>query len=288
MMILKLLKIGVNNMGAYIQLPEVEIAALYQDGISLRDLSRIYKVDKSVIKRRLIKHGFTLRTLSEANRIYSFDENIFANIDSHEKAYWLGFLAADGSICNNTIKIGLSAKDKDHLEKFRSFLTSNHPISNYTATVLGKQYETISFSVHSDKMTADLAKWNIVPRKSKTLEPANIDDKYISSYLLGLVDGDGGFGWHKKPGLLPQLRMFFISSLPICRFMMTTLVNECNISETKIIQDKRSPDMYYCYYLGNNKVQKIADYLYRDAVVWLDRKRNIVYQNKEVINENYF
>ena len=48
-------------------------------------------------------------------------ERIFSSIQNQETAYWLGFLAADGSIFENKLVIGLSAKDTEHLEKFKVF-----------------------------------------------------------------------------------------------------------------------------------------------------------------------
>ena len=53
------------------------------------------------------------------------NENIFQQIDSNNKAYWLGFLAADGSVKGNELSIGLSSKDRGHLAKFLTFIGSN-------------------------------------------------------------------------------------------------------------------------------------------------------------------
>jgi hypothetical protein len=253
-------------------LPELEIVALYNEGFSLRDLAKKYNVDKGVIKKRLLQHDTKLRTLSEANRTYSFDENIFHKIDSHEKAYWLGFIASDGSIYHNTLKIGLSFKDFTHLEKFRTFLKAEHPIHTYYPIVKGKKYKSCEFSIRSDIMIADLLKLNIGANKSMTLEPAPLKTKYLNSYLLGIVDGDGCFSVDK----LGQMKMNIISSLPMCQFIMDTLVKHCDITPTKIGEEKRSKGMNYCYFGGNNKVKSIVDYLYQDTQVWLERKRNIV------------
>lgn len=56
-----------------------------------------------------------------------FNEYVFDNIDTEEKAYWLGFIYADGCISDNgSLEIGLI--DKEHLEKFRKFLSSKNPI----------------------------------------------------------------------------------------------------------------------------------------------------------------
>ncbi len=48
-----------------------------------------------------------------------FDKNMFKKIDSEEKAYWLGFLEADGCIHGGEgdyrIEIGLAEKDFHYL-----------------------------------------------------------------------------------------------------------------------------------------------------------------------------
>jgi hypothetical protein len=253
-------------------LPETEIISLYNKGLSLRDLAKKYHVDKGVIKKRLLKHNVKLRTLSEANRIYSFNENVFNKIDSHEKAYWLGFIAADGNVCNNALKIGLSSKDAEHLEKFKVFLKSDHPIHIYYPKVNGKIYESCEISVHSDRVTADLLKLNITPNKSKTLLPATLKSKYISSYILGIIDGDGCFYLDKKG----QMHFSIVGSLSIIQFIMDTLVRECDITATKITEHKNNTGIYLSYFGGNNKIKSIIDFLYKDAYVCLERKFNIV------------
>src|SRR5271166_7037406 len=57
------------------------------------------------------------------------NHSIFETIDSEEKAYWLGFLLADGSIqvrknVQKIVKLALAIEDKEHLEKFKKFVNS--------------------------------------------------------------------------------------------------------------------------------------------------------------------
>lgn len=56
---------------------------------------------------------------------------IFENIDTEEKAYWLGFLYADGCVGSKESKVELSLAEKDlrHMEKFRSFIGIENKIS---------------------------------------------------------------------------------------------------------------------------------------------------------------
>ena len=49
---------------------------------------------------------------------------IFETIDTEEKAYWLGFMYADGYIGASRYSVGinLSLKDIDHLKKFCKYM----------------------------------------------------------------------------------------------------------------------------------------------------------------------
>jgi hypothetical protein len=112
---------------------------------------------------------------------------------------------------------------------------------------------------------------NIVPTKSKILKPSIISEEYVNSYILGLIDGDGCFSLDKKN----QLHLNVISSLSICQFVMDTLVKKCNITATKIIPEKRSKGIYYCYFGGNTKIAKIVNYIYKNNSCFLERKFKI-------------
>lgn len=54
----------------------------------------------------------------------------FEIIDTEEKAYWLGFLYADGSVSSSEdkIELGLAEQDMHHIEKFRDFIGINNKI----------------------------------------------------------------------------------------------------------------------------------------------------------------
>lgn len=70
---------------------------------------------------------------------YTYNKDYFKEIDSFEKAYWLGFLYADGCITrfykdeklkSMSLEIMLQNDDKNHLIKFRDALDSNVPIKD--------------------------------------------------------------------------------------------------------------------------------------------------------------
>lgn len=135
---------------------------------------------------------------------------IFKTINNKNTAYWLGFLAADGSIHKNKhqLMIGLSRKDRDHLEKFKKFIESDAEIKDrdMVCSTNGKRYPSSLIHIYSKELVDDLSQYNIVVNKSNQ----NIDflkhipDSYKIYFILGYFDGDGfytntenshGFGW---------------------------------------------------------------------------------------------
>ena len=54
-----------------------------------------------------------------------YNRHIFDNIDNEEKAYWLGFIVADGylNLDKHMLRIKLGNKDKRHLIKFIKFIS---------------------------------------------------------------------------------------------------------------------------------------------------------------------
>lgn len=251
-----------------------EIINYYLNNFSLRKISKIFKIDRKTVKKILLNNNIKLRTLSECNKIYKYDENIFEKIDSHEKAYWLGFIASDGCIYKNSLKILLSIKDIEHLNKFNTFMKSNKivKVRNQLCTNNNCRYETCYLQFNSIKIVEDLKKLNIIQNKSKILQPSIIEEKYYNSYILGLIDGDGCFSLDKKN----NYKFNIISSFYICEFINITFNKLCNVSKTKIIKEKRSDGLFYYYAGGNNKIKKIVNFLYKNSSVYLERKFNII------------
>lgn len=57
--------------------------------------------------------------MSKKNIIKNFEK-----IDNEEKAYWLGFLYADGNVSlkEDKIELSLAEKDLNHIKKFKNFI----------------------------------------------------------------------------------------------------------------------------------------------------------------------
>jgi len=212
----------------------------------------------------LERNGVTRRTASEAAIVYPRNEHAFDVIDNEDAAYWLGFIAADGNISNGRLRIGLSSKDADHVRKFAGWLAPDMPI--YTGiNNLGRPVST--FDIGSKYLVEALDKYGIVPRKTYVMKrlPA-IPRALMRHFLRGYIDADGYLSARAKAGA-----RFGVVALnrEIVAEIQEWFIAELGVSRTSLIQSGKA--WHYRQY-GNLQVQKVAAYLYRDAIVYLDRK----------------
>lgn len=175
-----------------------EICRRYKDSESSPQLGTIFNVSGSTIRYLLERHGIPRRSRRDAQLKYPCNEAAF-DIITEESAYWIGFLMADGSICDHKsgspeIALALSAKDKEHLEQFRSFLQSSHSIVISSRRIKTGEYLVASFRVRSFRLTKALAAFGVVPRKSLTTHVIGLEDN--RHFWRGVIDGDGHLTHH--------------------------------------------------------------------------------------------
>lgn len=135
---------------------------------------------------------------------YVYNKDYFEKINTSEKAYWLGFLYADGCITrfykgevlkSMSLEITLKDADCEHLIKFKNALESNIPIQHRIIT--GK-YKADRIVVNCTKICNDLIKLGCTPTKSLTLEFPKKDiipQDFIRDFIRGYFDGDGGVSY---------------------------------------------------------------------------------------------
>ena len=187
-----------------------DILDMYNSGDCVDIIRKKYKTRIENISNILkendvhIKRTYEYKTSKElaTNRKYYLDEDTFENIDSHDKAYWLGFLFADGYVSNKKgkdggtkgINIELCLKEEDyyHVHNFATFIKSNYPVKKKVVKLNDKEFIAYRVCIASVKMGNDLISHGCTPNKSLTLKyPENFDEKYFPSFLLGYWDGDG-------------------------------------------------------------------------------------------------
>jgi intein/homing endonuclease len=156
--------------------------------------------EKTGLKRNV--KGEAGCTYGGRKRIYSFNENFFSTIESEKQAYFLGFLAADGSVIQNLkgVELTLHEKDINTLLLFKEAIGGTSPELACKPRKNGSNHYRLTLI--SRQMATDLNAWGLTPAKTYTLQiQKTIPDDLLRHFLRGLWDGDGYIG-DKSFGLL--------------------------------------------------------------------------------------
>lgn len=210
----------------------------------------------------------TIRSLLRKNKIalkgnkqgYPRNSFYFSNIDTEEKAYWLGFLYADGCVHTNNNEISLNITDKDHIEKFKKTIGAiNHNIG----TTIDKRFNNAKplyyFTIKDKHLHSDLIKWGCVPNKTLLIEKIpNIPRDYVSHFIRGYFDGDGSLHYLKGSN---NYRISFVGTKSFLQDIQKELeVQKISLSNTS------TGKAYTLQIAGRKQVIRILNYLYKDSL----------------------
>jgi DNA-binding XRE family transcriptional regulator len=226
--------------------------------------------------KMLDQRGIKRRSLGEVKRIHSCDHSFFDVIDTEEKAYWLGFMAADGNVATGRpiIKLALTRKDRDHVLRFAAALKSTHALTDYTTTT---GHGGTKFSVASPQLTAGLAKHSIFSNRTFTLEwPDHLDPEYLKHYLRGYFDGDGSWDDRRTPEQAPVMQWEIIGDESFCLGAQQYLIETISLRTTKLDRPQNALRIRRLAYSGRNQASRIYYLMYDGAPVYLPRKRELV------------
>lgn len=215
---------------------------------------------------------------------YRYNRNFFEKIDSEEKAYWLGFISADGCIANNgndnlRMKLTLSRRDRSHLEKLNRSMDSNIKIRDRVVNLNGRRYHSSEVVVHSKKICSDLIELGVVENKTRVIKMPNISKEYINDYLRGLIDGDGSFYIAKRSGTDNYRYSIDITGASLVLFEQIKEVLHTNDIKSHIYVKRK--DNWKLTIHSRSDILKLIDYLYKDSTIYLDRKYHSAMNMKE-------
>lgn len=115
-----------------------------------------------------------------------FNVDYFENINSSNKAYWFGFLLADGCVRKYTVTLEINQNDVLHLQKLKKCIHGNMDIS------FRKNRPYCSITLHSKKTAEDLTKLGCVKNKTKYgFVDLDLFGEYKFDFLRGYIDGNG-------------------------------------------------------------------------------------------------
>lgn len=258
---------------------EKDVIALYKDNLPIWKIAKQFKSSEETISKVLKSNGIEV---SRNGVKSSFNHHIFDEIDTEEKAYWLGFIWADGCIVsinnekkNYAFELGLSVKDIEHLEKFCSFINldkSRVKIRVCKETSLVKSINTLCrIQVSNKHFWETLNSYGCCPNKTyhEVFPDISIfkSKDLIHHFIRGFFDGDGWVYLDNRgyliAGVCGQLEFLEAILKFIPESIVKNIVDSSDTEVTKILK------------WGGTKAKTFLNYLYTDSTVYLDRKYNI-------------
>ena len=235
-------------------------------------LSKEYGVGRKTIARALKKAGFRPKTK------YQCDEKYFEKIDTEGKAYFFGWMCADG--CNDYKRgrfvLRIQERDVEILEMFKNELQSNHKLFFYKAQKENWQNQ-YSLGIRSIKLSEQLFKLGCVPGKTFTLEFPDsniIPECLMNHFMRGFFDGDGTFYFAKrKDASYYYKRVSMISSSAFCEGLQKYLFEKFGFNYNKLHDRSTKQDgSIKQIMIDGTKAIAFLDWVYRDAHFLLKRK----------------
>lgn len=239
-----------------------------EDKMSLQKIANATGYGVATVHRVLKEMNYTPRSNREQALKYTFNEDYFEDIDSEHKAYWLGYICADGTIFNRTqtdsaiLKFEMKQKDEELAYKFKEDINSTHPIKYYSNKHF-EGYQSARLVLKSNKVVNDLNKYGIGAKKSLTLTfPKQlINNPYIGAFIRGYFDGDGSLCLYKDG-------IFDIKIIGTEEFLTT--IKEITQIRCRISNPKSNA--FELRISSNEERKKFLTFIYKDATVYLQRK----------------
>ena len=229
-----------------------------------------YNCDSSSIIRHLREWGIPIRNSASNryNNLYNVNIHYFDNIDTEHKAYWLGYIFADGHISKKMhLMFGCQKVDIDILEQVKKDFDCTYPIR------INKDNNPI-LNICSKHMCETLLSMGFTHKKSYEVDFQKIVT-YIPEHLLhhfvrGMFDGDGSIRYYNYDYVKGYQYHFGYTGLKeVCEFvakflrLTTKLARERN-TNTYTLKTTNAPMIKYIYGV-----------LYKDATIYCKRKYDI-------------
>jgi len=254
------------------------LAQQYELHHSIPQLASQFGVSDMCIRNILRKQGVKILSLSELHTL-DFPRNslYFHKIDTPDKAYWLGFLMADGTLSGkNQIALGLKKEDSEHVLKFQKAIGAINHKTIETKKVIGEKifYQT-RFTIKDYQLYNDLVDKGCVPNKTFKMHfptSEEVPENLLSHYIRGYFDGDGSLHWTQSGNARrPNWRIGFVCGDKAFLEQIRHILNKDKIA----IEDRTT---YYMLQIsGNKQLIPILEYIYKDAddSILLTRKKQI-------------
>lgn len=278
-----------------------KVIEMYKSNTTLENIGKYFKIRRSTISTILkdngvkVKNNTDYKTSEElaTNRKYNFDQSFFEEINTEHKAYWLGFIYADGNVYiknynegkskGGKLEIGLKRSDEYHLHNFIKDIQADVSVEYRDILLNENKYEACRVNINSIRLAKDLIKHGCIPNKSLQLKfPKTVPTHLLHHFIRGYIDGDGCIAFYSYE----KFDSFHVGILGTKEFLESLKIElqDNGIKSNKINREKSKA--FSMNLTGRDNLVKLYDYLYADATIFLGRKIDkfreaLIYFNKD-------
>lgn len=161
-----------------------QIIDAFNSGMECRQITENLDLSRRLTRRVLAEAGIN----SKRRNRYTLDEAYFNDINTAEKAYLLGLMAADGCVTTSNY-VAFESTDKTltafckEAMRYSGDLRVVYPTGGYAA------HYRINFS--SKQMASALSRQGVIAGRMETGLCYLPEDEFLPAYVLGYFDGDG-------------------------------------------------------------------------------------------------
>lgn len=250
-----------------------ELKGFWEKGLNFHQIARSLGTSHTTLRKYLRKNGverpIQLRlNTSESknydgnlsvNSKYYVNENFFEIIDTEEKAYVLGFWAADGWMAKRALFIATSEEDLDFLEKIKNIIPTEAPIITKIKKSDFKRKKLAILSLARKKMYIDVQKLGYTDKKTENMIFPDIPKKLHKHFIRGFWDGDGYIG-ERQFSVVGKNVVFF-------QTLQQIIFKSTGVNLTfDMVRDS------YPRLSGGKKHKSALQWIYSDCTIYLDRK----------------
>lgn len=255
-----------------------EIERLHHTGLNQKQIAEKMGCCIPTVSTSLKKRGLSPHPRTQSNTSF------FHTIDTEEKAYWLGFIVADGNVYRDCLAVKLGGVDRAHLEKLKTALRSAATI-DLCKNKARPHLDYYRFRISSREIAADLARFGVVPAKGpNTYAPLDLLDSSLHRHFWrGAVDGDGWITFRLSSEGYTQSIIGLSGSGTLVRqfaaYCESLVPSRAEAGYSVVEKRRRSPStgkLRSTFQVATGSKEgfiRIGDELYGDATVFLDRKR---------------
>ena len=237
----------------------------------------------NVSKRAFLKIFKDANINTKLKNRYTLNEHYFDVIDTPNKAYFLGLIAADGFVgeLNN---FAIYSIDESILLDFKRELNYSGELGRGHGNFKNsKEGYYLRFS--SKHLVESLNKLGITTKKSLTFDfIPNIESKYKKDFIRGYFDGDGsvtfGHRTYNNKYTYPRLSILIMG-------VEGLLLEIAKVLDLKsfYIQQSKTPEIKILRVNNKEDLIKIYHVFYDDADVYLERKKDKIEKYMCAINQ---